>query len=188
MCAIIIRGLDRACSEMTDVADTRVETQTPPAPGATPGEPRACLHYLPLIAVPVARGARRLGFGTADRVPGPRTALRGLGGLRRRRGPARGTRTGEALGCATVPLAACMHTARASHVRSYVRRSTPRSIDRSIDKKKPSPAANQPPQPQPQTARKQKEKALPSPTVRFVCSYWRLYAWSGSLPHHYLCP
>ena len=187
MCAIIIRGLDRACSEMTDVADTRVETQTPPAPGATPGKPRACLHYLPLSGTGSARRART---GFRDRGPGSGTADRAprVGGVAAPpRTGARDTHGGGAGVCHSAT--GCMHAYSAREPRTiYVRRSTPRSIDRSIDKKKPSPAANQPPQPQPQTARKQKEKALPSPTVRFVCSYWRLYAWSASLPHHYLSP
>ena len=119
---------------MTDVADTRVETQTPPAPGATPGKPRACLHYLPLSGTGSARRART---GFRDRGPGSGTADRAprVGGVAAPpRTGARDTHGGGAGVCHSAT--GCMHaySARATYDRTYVDRLRVRSIDRSIKK------------------------------------------------------
>ena len=82
------------------------------------------------------------------------------------RAPRTGARdTGEALGCATVPLAACTHTAR--EPRTIVRTSIDSALSIDRYKKKPAPAAGR----RSHTHKAERKLFLP---VRFVCSYVRL--------------
>ena len=152
---------------MTDVGKQTRESR--PRPRPHPARPRASrAPASTTYPLAVARGARTgfrdrgPGSGTADRVPrdrGPRVACG-------RRGPARGTR-GRRWG---VPQCHWLHARvqRASHVRSYVRRSTPRyrSIDKKNQRQPPAAAA---------THTKQKESSS------FPCgSCARICAWSAS--------
>ena len=145
---------------------SRRTRQTPSAPGATPGEPRACLHYLPLSG-----SARR-----ADRVSGPRTGFRDRGlwvpGPRTAgRAGAADRRAGHGGGAGVCHSATgCMHaySARATYDRTYVDRL--RVIDRSIKK---TSASRRPPHAATHT--KQKESSS------FPCgSCARICAWSAS--------